>query len=87
MKVTYKGYQIEAKREKCLGGWTLLYYSVFRVSDLYECLSDFSYGEDTVRDWIKMLKERVDAELLEGDPWGEKASRYPLGYMQGRGAA
>lgn len=71
MKVSYRGFEIDAHRERSLGGDVLLYWSIFRKSDLYECDSGFSTGSDTVRTWVKMLKERVDAELVEADPWGE----------------
>lgn len=65
MKVDYKGYEIEVKREKCLGGWGMLYYSIFRKSDGYECLSSFEDSGETVRDKINQLKERIDNELEE----------------------
>lgn len=73
MKVSYKGYEIEVKRERCLGGWDMTYYTIYRESDGYECVCDFSEGEDSVRDWIKWMKERVDDELASDDPWGERA--------------
>lgn len=72
MKVTYRGHSIEAKREKCMGGWDLLYYSIFRESDGYECASGFTYDESPVRTFIEHMKERVDAELAEDDPWCER---------------
>lgn len=73
MKFVYRGFGIEAKREKCMGGWPLLYFSIFRQSDGYECLTSFEDSAETVVDKIKQLKERVDAELEEADPWGERA--------------
>lgn len=75
MKVRYRGFEIDAHRAKSLGGESYLYFSIFRVSDWYECESNFSTGTDTVRTWIKLLKERIDRELLDEDPWGEKAQR------------
>ena len=74
MKVEYKGYDIEVNREDCLGGWKNLYYSIYRKSDGFECVCDFTEGEDTVDDYIKYMKERIDAELLEDDPWEESAN-------------
>lgn len=72
MKVEYRGYELEAHRSKCLGGWSQLYYTIYRISDGYECVSSFEDSGETVRSKIKQLKERVDNELLEADPWGEK---------------
>lgn len=71
MKVSYKGYELEAYRERSLGGDKLLYWSIFRESDWYECDSGFSTGRDSVRIWIKLLKERVDKELASNNPWNE----------------
>ncbi len=75
MKVVYRGHEIEAKREKCLAGYRLLYFSVFRQSDGYECVSSFTTGSDTASDMIGYLKERIDAEVASADPWGEAANQ------------
>jgi hypothetical protein len=69
MKVEYKGYEIEVTREKCMGGWGMLYYSVF-TTDGHECLSNFEDSGETVRDKISELKELVDDEIKSGDPFG-----------------
>lgn len=87
MKTIYKGHEIDVHRSPSMGGEELLYFSIFRISDGYECLSSFTTGSDTVRDYVRYMKERIDAELADADPWGEEASKYPLGYMQQRGAA
>lgn len=75
MKVVYRGHEIDVKREKCLGGWSRLYYSIFRESDGYECISGGTDDTSTVRTYIGYMKERIDAELAESDPWGELADR------------
>ena len=72
MKTIYRGYEIEAHREKSLGGEDLLYWSIFRKGDGYEADSGFSTGDDSVIYWVKGLKRRVDAELSEDNPWGEE---------------
>jgi hypothetical protein len=72
VKVSYRGFEIEVYREESMGAGPHLYYSIFRESDQYECTSGFSMGSDTIRDYIGYMKERVDAELLSADPWGEK---------------
>ena len=72
MKIIYRGYEIEVRREPCMAGYKLLYWSIFRESDGYECASGADDTDDTVRDTIGYLKTRVDAELQEDNPWGEK---------------
>lgn len=69
MKTVYRGHEIEVNRERCLGGYDQLYYSIFRVSDGFECMSGFEDSAETVRDKMKQLKERVDNELTEANPW------------------
>jgi len=71
MKVEYKGHDIEVNREQCLAGYKLLYWSIFRVGDGFECASGYEDSAETVRDKIQHLRERVDAELEEDDPWME----------------
>lgn len=73
MKTVYRGHEIDVHREKCMGGWSLLYYSIFRVSDGRECLSGFTEDTSPVRIFMAYMKERVDAELAGADPWGERA--------------
>lgn len=69
MKVGYKGYEIDVSREKCAGGWGLLYFSVFTL-DGRECVTDFEDSAETIRDKIGQLKELVDEELESDDPFG-----------------
>lgn len=70
MKVVYRGHEIDVKRERCAGGWPLLYYSIVRVLDGRECTSGFSADDSPVLEYISYMKERVDAELAEADPCG-----------------
>lgn len=58
MKTIYKDCEIEVTRDKCLGGWDMLFYSVF--DDGFEVTSEFSESSDTVREFIKDLKRLVD---------------------------
>jgi hypothetical protein len=71
MKGEYRGHEIEVTRERCMGGWDLAYYSIYRLSDGYECTSGFTYDESPVRTLYGHMKERVDAELASADPWCE----------------
>ena len=65
MKEIYKGYEIEVTREKCLGGWDQLFMSIYRISDGY-CVEDtFSDGDDTEKEMMGYMKERLDTELEE----------------------
>jgi hypothetical protein len=73
VKVDYRGHEIDVTRDRAMGGWQSIYYSIFRKSDGYECTSGFSSEDRTpVRDFVKLMKERVDAELAESDPWMEQ---------------
>lgn len=72
MKVAYRGYDISVTREKAMNGDVLLYFSIFRQSDGYEALTDYEDSAETVRDKVAQLKERIDNEHKEADPWGEK---------------
>lgn len=58
MKTTYKGCEIEVFRDQCLGGWEMLFFNVFDGN--YEVTSGFSESSETVREFIKGLKELVD---------------------------
>jgi hypothetical protein len=72
VKVNYRGYELSAHREKCMAGYPLLYYSIFRQSDGYEATSGFEDSAETIPDKIAQLRERVDNELAEDDPWMER---------------
>lgn len=58
MKRNYRGFEIEAKREKCLAGYPLLYYSVFQ--DGREWDSGFEDSEEWESTKLKQLKDWVD---------------------------
>ena len=70
MKVVYRGHEIEVTREKCLGGWSELYTSVFRLSDGLECVCAVEDSEEKVVDQVRYMKERIDEELASENPWG-----------------
>ena len=72
MKAVYRGHEIEVKRDRCLGGWQMLYYSIFRLSDGFECMSGFEDSAEKSQDKIAQLKERIDNKLADDDPWCEK---------------
>ncbi len=69
MKTKYRGHEIDVTREKSMGGWSTLYFSVF-TSEGRECLTNFEGSDETIADKIIQLKERIDEELSSSDPWG-----------------
>ena len=73
MKQTYCGHDITVTRERCLGGWQRLFYSVVRASDGYICVEDGENSDERVRDMVGYMRERIDAELATDDPWDERA--------------
>lgn len=60
MKTSYRGFEIETKREQCLAGYSLSYYSICRQSDGWGMACDYSEGNDTVRSMVGHLKRWVD---------------------------
>lgn len=75
MRQNYRGHEIDVRRERSLGGDVLLYYTIVRVSDQYVPVESFTTGSDTVRDYVRYMKKRIDAELASDDPWGERRER------------
>lgn len=63
MKVIYKGFEIDVRREKCLAGYPLLYFTVMRLSDGWFFQDGFYDSEDTVKDTIEGMKNLVDDYL------------------------
>jgi hypothetical protein len=63
MKVNYKGFKLEATREKSLGGWSTLYYTVYTPTG-FELVSNFEDSEETVKDKIQQLKGIVEDYLI-----------------------
>ncbi len=76
MKATYRGHVITVTRDRAMGGWMSIYYSIFRESDGYECISGFNPYDDTnLHTFMHLMRERVDAELADPDPWLEHEGR------------
>lgn len=63
MKAQYKGFDIDVNRQKSVGGYTMLYYSVFRKDDLWELTSGCSEFEDNIKEVMKDMKKLVDDYL------------------------
>lgn len=71
MLVEYKGFDLEVTREKCLGGWNMLYYSIFRKSDLWELASGFWDTKDSIKEGIKSCKSIVEDYLKNPEDYEE----------------
>lgn len=69
MKTSYKGFEIEAKRDQ--SGFELLYFSIFRESDGWEFRSSFTDGDDTEEAMIGYLKGHVDDYLENPQDYDE----------------
>jgi hypothetical protein len=63
VKEQYKGFEINVEREKCLAGYSMLYYSIFHISDGWELTSGFEDSAETVQEKIEHMKEIVDNYL------------------------
>ena len=75
MIVHHRGHEISVGPKRSMAGYALLYWSIVRVADGYECASGYEDSAETVRAKIAQLRERVDAELADEDPWLERESR------------
>ena len=69
---SYRGHEITVWREECLAGYELLYFSIFRESDGYECASGYTYDDSDLQVYAGYLRSHIDSELLDPDPWGEQ---------------
>ncbi|WP_447881907.1 hypothetical protein [Serratia fonticola] len=67
----YRGHKITIGREMSQGGWEMAYFSIFRVADGFECLTDFTTDESPLPVLMKELRDRIDDELTDNNPWGE----------------
>ncbi len=63
MKVTYRGFEIEASRNRTLGGWSAVQFYIMRVTDGYILVEDHTEASDPVHSIIKGLKGRVDEAI------------------------
>ena len=66
MKVTYRDCTIEVTKEKCLGGYDMIFYSIFNEDGL-ELVSSFSESNETIYDFMEDLKFIVDD--YRDNPW------------------
>lgn len=72
LKETYRGHEIELSQEECMGGWEMIYFSIY-TPDGTEVCCNFTEEEITLPDFMVSMRERVDEELASDDPWDLKA--------------
>lgn len=65
----YRGHKVTLTREECMGGWEMTYFYI-TDADGFELECDFSEGEDTLDEYVSYMKERIDGELADDNPWG-----------------
>lgn len=75
MKALYRGYRISVRREKTLGGGDSIFYFAEREPDGFMPIGAAADGSRTLRDVMEHVKAEIDAQLVEDDPFGEKAWR------------
>ncbi len=76
MRILYRTFEIHVWREKCMAGYALLYYSIFR-SDGFELDSGYMDTGDTVRFMLSEFKKRVDAYIAH--PSEEERGNWDFG--------
>lgn len=77
MKAVYRGCDIEATRDRALGGWSEVYWSAFRKSDGYGINSGFGGG--SVREMFTQMKRDVD---FFKDQCGGRVDRHQKQFAQ-----
>lgn len=60
MKRRYRGFIIEANKEKSLGGWKQIYYTITNNDETLTIADSFYEGEDKLSNFINYLKNVVD---------------------------
>jgi len=76
MIVNYKGFEIDVTKEKCMAGYDLVYRSVFRMSDGYQLVGDFSDDNDTIREHVGFMKHRIDEYLSDPEQYEKDEEEY-----------
>jgi hypothetical protein len=76
MKVKYKGFEIDVKREKCMAGYDLVYRYVYRIEDGWEFWADYSDDADTIQTHIKSMKFQIDNYLKDQEQYEKDREEY-----------
>jgi hypothetical protein len=64
MKTKYRGFELEVKREKCLGGWSQVYYTAYL--DGYELICSHSEHQTPIRELMADFKCTID-DIIEDE--------------------
>lgn len=73
-KTSYRGYEIGVEKE----GIEYVHFYVMRESDTWFCVDSFEYNAESEAEMIVNMKERIDNEHNEDDPWLERADQEEL---------
>jgi len=68
MKGFYRNFEINVTREKCLGGYDMLYFSILDPCN-YEVVSSFEDSTETVRNKYKEMQETIDEIISDPSDW------------------
>lgn len=60
MKVNYRGYKIEAERQKTMTGYDLVYLSIVRLSNNHFVEESHNDSGEPIHEIIKNAKRRID---------------------------
>lgn len=63
MNIKYRGFDVEAQREKGMN--KPIQYSIHRQSDRFQVMAGKSYGDDTVVEFMHYLTDVVDNFILD----------------------
>jgi hypothetical protein len=69
MKINYRGFKLESKRDRCLGGWDQVYDTAVRIEDGWEMICRHSDDADTIRTHISTLKSNIDDYYEDPEDW------------------
>lgn len=69
MKQDYRGFELNAKREKSMGGDDFLFFFIMRKSDKWLLTDSFTSGDETPREYMKYLKAQVDEYYQKPLEW------------------
>jgi hypothetical protein len=77
----YKGFELDAHREKCLAGYDTTYLYAERIEDGWFLVDTFEDSEDSMEIQIESLKNTVDDYLKNPESYDEPEIIDPYEYM------
>lgn len=67
MRRIYRGYVIDANREKNLGGWETIFYTIKSLDETETLEDNFYESEDTLLDFVNSQKQVIDDHIDNPD--------------------